>query len=134
MPAYGVAQAGYNAPPNQGLNLTSLVPGQQVTLIDAADAVAGVFTSVAIGRGYKEAGGGATSPITFALSGAANGSVCIIEAAWQNNPPTAATDYVQVGIITGNGFYSDIGGAPFYRAVISIFEAGDVPVVTASRF
>lgn len=126
MSAYGTPQAGYNAPPNLGLNLTSLEVGQQITLISAPDAVSAAFKSVAFARGTKESG---NRTITFTQSGCPAGTVCLIEAA----DADLDARYQTVGTITGNGFYTDIGASAFYRAHITPYDAADVPVVTATR-
>ena len=126
MPAYGVAQAGSN--PNLGLNLTSLQPGgAPVTLISAADASATGFKSVAIARGFK--GGDGDQGITFYQRGCPNGTITQIQA----SDTDIDANYLQVGLITGNGFYVDEGNSGFYRAFEQTYVGPDVPVVTASR-
>lgn len=127
MPAYGTPQIGSNTL-GLGFNLTGLQPGgQPVTLISAADASATGFKSVAIARGYR--GGSGDQGITFYQRGCPNGTITQIQA----SDTDVDADYLQVGLITGNGFYVDEGNSAFYRAFEQTFEGGDVPVVTASR-
>ena len=132
MPAYGTPQAGYNAPPNAGLNLTSLIPGEQKTLISAADAAGANFKSVAIVRGPAP-GALANQGTSFKIAGCALGTKIQIQVSDVDVDGDYYIVYTIAPDANGNGVYTDIGGLPFVRAVVTNFQAGDVPVVTASR-
>lgn len=129
MPTYGTPQAGYNPPPNLGLNLTHLEIGDFITLVNASDAHAAGFKSVAFARGMTAAG---SNTITFTVSGGTAADVVEIEAAAFD----LDGNYTVVGTIVldanGNGAYTDIGASPFYRALLSTYTGGN-SIVTASR-
>lgn len=132
MPLYGAAQAGYNRTSNQGLNLSAPGPGESATLFTGTEVsppVAGTTTSVAIARGTQGSG---DNGITFKASGGAASTVVDIQSA--NSDVEAA--YGTVGQIAGDGSdggYSDNGRAAFYRAKISAYSTGSLPVVMAQR-
>ena len=132
MPAYGIAQPGYNVYPNQGLNLTSVISGESFTLFDGTETAAQGLKSVAFTRGPAP-GIVADNGITFYVSGGPAGAVVEIEGANIN----ADGDYVVLNSITldanGNGAYTDIGRASFFRAVLSTYTSGPMPIVTAQR-
>ena len=130
MPLYGTAQAGYNPPPNQGLNITSLEAGQQITLLNGTEIIVAGSKSVAFSKGFHD---GFNSPVTFNLSGCTLGTVVEIESAGAD----VDGDYTVVATLTpdagGNQQYTITDSSPFMRALVSAFDAGDKPVLTATR-
>ena len=132
MPLYGVAQAGSNAPPNQGLNLTSLIPGDFFELFTGAETPSNGLASVAIARGT--APGFTDAGITFYVTGGAAVSTKIDI---QGSNLDADGDYFTLATITpdaaGNGAYTDAGRAAFYRAKLSAYSSGAMPIVSCQR-
>lgn len=128
---YGTAQAGFNGPPNQGLNLTSIIPGDSYTLFDGTEPPGVNRTSVAVNRGT--APGFVDNGITFYITGAPNGTTVDI----QGSNIDLDGDYLTLATITpnasGNGAYTDVGRAAFYRVKISAYVSGAMPVVTTQR-
>lgn len=131
MPIYGVAQAGYNAPPNQGLNLTSVVPGDSITLFNGTETPSNGLKSVAFARGYSPSGDDAGT--TFNVSGMPSGMTVDVQVAGAN----VDGDYTSVVTLTpdsnGNAAYTDVGRSPFFRVTISAYTSGAMPIVTAQR-
>lgn len=129
MPAYGVAQSGGNT--NSALNLSSIVPGDNFTLLSGTETITSGYKSVAFSRGYSP--GAHDNGTTFYISGCAAGSVVQIQGSNQNIDGT----YFLLSTITpdaiGNGAYSDSGRAAFYRCEVSTYASPDVPVVIAQR-
>ena len=131
MPVYGVAQAGSNWGANQGLNLTSVIPGEPYTLFDGTETKAGGMKSVAFARGHGPAL--TDAGMSFLAAGMAATDEIDIQAA--NNDVDA--EYLAVGTIgpdaSGLGAYTDIGRAAFYRAVLRVSGGGDMPTLTVQR-
>jgi len=129
---YGVAQAGYNAPPDQGKNLTALIPGDSYTLFDGTETPSNGLASVAIVRGT--APGFTDAGITFYVTGGPAVSTTIDI---QGSNIDADADYYTLATITpnasGNGAYTDQGRAAFYRAKISAYSSGAMPIVNVQR-
>jgi hypothetical protein len=130
MPTYAIPQTGSNPDPTK--NLTTLSPGDKLTLISAADAAGTGFKSVAFAKGYSP-GGTRGFPVTYILSGCPNGSV--VEIQWSGADVDAQYGgNAQIALDSGgdgNGAYTDAGASPFYRAVVVTLNAGDVPVLVA---
>lgn len=131
MPLYGVAQAGSNPPPNQGLNLTSLIPGDFYELFTGAETPVQGMTSVAINRGIAPAF--VDNGITFYINGGPAGAKVAIQGA---NIDTDA-DYFQLDEETldsnGAAVYTDTGRAAFYRVKLTAYTSGPMPIVTVQR-
>lgn len=132
MPLYGVAQAGSNPPPNQGLNLTALIPGDFYELFTGAETPSNGLASVAIVRGTAPAF--TDNGITFYVTGGADTSTKIDI---QGSNIDSDGDYYTLDTITpdanGNGAYTDVGRAAFYRAKLSAYSTGKMPIVTVQR-
>lgn len=132
---YGSPQAGYNAPPNLGLNLTSLSPGDgPLTLFDGTETPAAGLKSIAFSRGPSP--GGADNGTTFKLRGMPVGMTVDVQCAEAD----VDADYTSVQTLspsttpdTGNAAYTDTGRSAFYRFYISAFTSGAMPVGTAER-
>ncbi len=129
---YGVAQAGYNGPPNQGKNLTSIIPGDSYTLFDGTETLADSLTSVAVNRGTSP--GFTDNGITFYMTGATTGTHVDI----QGSNIDADADYLTLATLNGdasggNDAYTDVGRAAFYRAKVSASGGGAMPIVTTQR-
>lgn len=131
MSVYGIAQSGFNAPPNQGLNLTELIPGDNFTLFTGTETPSAGLASVAIVRGPSQ--GFTDNGITFYVSGAPSG--CTVDIQGSNIDKDA--DYFSLSTITpdsnGNGAYTDAGRAAFYRAKLKTYTSGAMPIVTTQR-
>lgn len=123
MANYGTAQAGSYDPPNQGLNVTALIPGDRYTLWDAITPSGSGVASVAFSAAKS---GPVTAPIVFAAhwATAPTASVVNIEGA---NVDLDADYQILASILTGvltNGYYADEGGFAFYRAKIASLTIG----------
>lgn len=135
MPLWGTGRAGAN--PISGLNFVDLRPGDYETLLNGTETIVTGSKSIAFARGPSPSG--ADNGSTFTVSGCPNGSVIDIQASSTKTDDAvtlAAMDasFQNVGgTLTGNGFYTDIGRSAFYRAIVTTFSAGDVPVVTVKR-
>jgi hypothetical protein len=134
MPVYGVAQAGYNPAPNQGLNLASLEPGESIVLFSGAETPSTGLKSVAFARGYSA--GVADNGITFDATGMPSDMTIDVQVA--NNDIDA--QYTSVATLsasttpdTGNAAYTDTGRSAFYRLYVSAYTAGTMPKVKAQR-
>ncbi len=128
---YGTPQAGYNPYPNQGLNLTSIIPGDSNTLFDGPETPSDGLASVAVNRGIAPAF--TDQGVTFYVTGAASGTTVDI----QGSNTDVAGDYFTLATITpdenGNGAYTDTGRPAFYRAKLSAYTTGAMPVVKVQR-
>ncbi|MDE2099623.1 MAG: hypothetical protein KGL39_20390 [Patescibacteria group bacterium] len=123
MPTYGTPQAG-------GV-VTSLSPGDKgYQLFNGTEVAAQGLKSVSVARGGAFAG---DNGISFFASGMPLTSVIQIQASNDD----VDGHYTVVGTINpdanGNGAYTDIGRAGFYRAVLSTYVSGAMPVVVADR-
>ncbi len=133
MPSYGTAQAGYNGPPNQGLNITALEVGESTTLFNGTETPAASLASVAIARGYAGSGGGSDNGITFNVKGMPSGMTIDIQVAGHDIDGEYYTVATLSGDTNGNTAYPDVGRSPFYRAKILAYTSGTMPTVTANR-
>lgn len=130
---YGTPQSGWNPPPNEGLNITAVGPGESATLLAGpADGTPSTSTkSVAIARGFSPLG--MDYGTTFICSGTAAGTTVDVQGAAQN----VDTQYSKIATMTpdanGNASYTDTGKYLFYRVQISAYTTGNMPVVTANR-
>ena len=140
---WNTPQSGYNTT-YPGLNCVVLFPGDDYALLDGTEGIAATATSVHFARGSQ---GSDDAGTTFAITGCPNNSVIEIQASngvsqSQNGEiattvtPTPAlmdASFQTVQTITGNGLYTDVGRAMFYRVLVLTFQAGDVPVVLIKR-
>lgn len=130
MPSYGVAQSGYSA--TSGLNLTSIVPGDSFTLFDGTETPVQGMKSVAFSRGASPSG--ADNGTSFDISGMPSTAVVDIQAA--NIDVDSAYSSVSGNLTpdtNGNATYTDVGRSAFYRAVLTTYVSGAMPVVRAQR-
>ncbi len=129
MPVYGVAQVGNNPVP--GLNLTSIIPGDSYTLFDGTETPAQGLASVAFSRGYSP--GVSDNGVTFYVTGLPASATVDI----QGSDTDIDGDYTQLWQISpdtnGNGAYTDVGRPAFYRALLSTYSSGAMPVCKAQR-
>ena len=131
MAVYGIPQVGNNPVP--GLNLTSIVPGDSYTLFDGTETPAAGLASIAFSRGYSP--GVSDNGVSFFVSGfPASGCTVDIQA----SDTDIDGDYYSVSgslapDTNGNAAYTDIGRANFYRAFLTTYASGTMPVVKASR-
>ena len=120
---YGTLQAG-------GV-ITTVGPSDQLTLFSGTEAPSSGIKSVAFARGYNPGAG--ESVVTFYVSGLGASNVVEIE----GSNTDVDGDYFVLSTITpdanGNGAYSDSGQALYYRAVLSTYVSGGMPVVTVQR-
>lgn len=130
MPAYGVAQSGYNA--NSAKNLTSLQPGDPgMTLWDGIETPTTGVKSVAFSRG--PAVGGGDNGTSFDFTGVVAGTTVDVQVA--NEDVDASYSTVSGGLTPdagGNCNYTDIGRSAFYRAVLTVGN-GTMPKCIAKR-
>lgn len=128
---YGTPQSGFNPAPDAGLNLTCLVPGDHLTLFDGTETPVQGIKSVAFSRGYSP--GASDNGTTFTVYGMP--STATIDVQVSNDDVDG--HYVTVNTISpdanGNGFYTDIGRAAFYRVTLSAYASGAMPVVKVKR-
>jgi len=143
MPLWNTPQPGWNQT-YPGLNCVVLYPGDDLALFDGTEALADVAKSVHFARGQE---GSTDAGSTFSITGCPNGSVINIQGSngvsqsangeigllVTPTPTNMDASFDTVGTITGNGAYLDQGRYAFYRAIVSTFEAGDVPVVIVKR-
>ncbi len=126
MPVYGIPQAGDLIP--LGLNLTALIPGEQMTLFDGTETAALNLTSVAFARGYSPSADDAGT--TFRASVIPTGMIIDVQSA--NHDIEA--EYSTVGtMIQSDPSYTDTGRSAFYRLKVSAYTSGAMPVCTAQR-
>jgi hypothetical protein len=140
MPAFGTPQAGAFGPPNQGLNVVNLGPGDIVSLFDGTETPALNLASVAFSRGYSA--GVSDNGTTFNISGIPAGMTVDVQVC---SPPAggfssvAAMNAAFSSVITltadanGNASYTDVGRSQFYRLLLSAFTTGAMCVGVASR-
>lgn len=134
---WATPQAGPN--PILGLNLTDVHPGDNYTLLDGTETIATGSKSVAFARGsgpvLTDAG------TTFYVSGCSNNSIWEVQGsngvpstqAWNLDNFDASFQAILGSQTTGNGAYTDVGRAAYYRIAITTFEASDAPVAIAKR-
>ena len=124
MPLYGTAQAGGYP--------TVIYPGDNFTMFDGTETPATTTISIAFLRGNAPAGIG-DNGTSFDASGMPSGMVIDIQVA--NADVTG--NYNTVGQIApdanGNGNYPDIGRSAYYRAKISAYTTGAMPILIARR-
>ncbi len=128
---YGTPQSGYNGPPNQGLNLASVPPGESYILFSGTETPSSGVKSVAIARGYSP--GAVDDGMTFYCSGMPAGCTIDVQASNTDLDGDYLTLATLSGDANGNAGYTDTGRAAFYRAKISAFTTGAMPIVTVNR-
>lgn len=134
MALWATRQSGGNA--DSRLNFTSLVPGDSLVLLDGTETIVSGSKSIAFSRADGMVGTDAGS--SFQISGCAGGSVIAIQASdgtAESVMTFGALDlsFNQVGSVTGNGAYTDVGRSSFYRIVVTTLIGADVPVVIVKR-
>lgn len=124
MPNYGIAQSG--SFPNQGQNLTTLIPGDLPYYLFNGESPNPPQASVAFCRGQTP-GTGQPSPITFELICPGFAGELDIQA----SNVDADADYISVGNMAASpAYYSDGGGFRFYRArLVSQSAGGAITVI-----
>lgn len=125
---YGAPQSGPS--PVSGLNLTSVCPGDSITLFDGTETPVQGMKSVAFSRGVS---GTADRGTSFFASGMPAGSVLSVQAANQDLDGSYFTLYASAPDANGNFAYTDDGRAAYYRVVLSTYVSGAMPVVIAKR-
>ena len=129
MPNYGVAQAGSQLPPNQGLNLSVINPGESIYLFNA-ESPAAPQASVAFCRGVgpMETPAGLVFTIKFAT--APTDSLVI-----QGSNTDLDGDYQTLFTSTNKqyDYYADIGEFLFYRAKLVSQSGGGAVTVLVQR-
>lgn len=125
---YGTPQAGSNTS-GAAYNLTALCPGDKITLFDGTETPGASVKSVAFSRAQTASGDNGTT--FFIQFGSAPTALVLIQSAFAD----VEADYQTVWSSTNTqqDAYTDVGRAPFYRAVLSTYSAGGMPVVTATR-
>jgi hypothetical protein len=130
LPVYGVAQSGNN--PVSGLNLTCIFPGDSYTLFDGTETAKQGLASVAFARGYSA--GVSDNGTTFYVTGMSPDETVDIQA---SNTDIDGDYYSVSGTLApdtnGNAAYTDVGRPAFYRAILSTWVNGPMPVVKAQR-
>jgi len=116
--------------PAYGAPVHAVYPGDKVTMWDGTETAAEGLESVAVGRGF---GPGGDVGISFFVTGLPSDAEITIECAAND----VDAEYTPCGTIgpdaNGNGSYTDIGRAQFYRAVLSTYASGDMPGLVATR-
>ena len=138
MPLWGTGYPGSN--PVSALNFVDLRHGDDYTLLDGTETIATGSKSIAFARGANPGG---DTGFTVSVSGCSNGSVIDVQqsngvSASGRNPavtPTLANmdasfNTISGDTITGNGASTDTGGSAFYRLIVTLLVAGDVPVAS----
>lgn len=128
---YGTAQAGFNGPPNQGLNLASLTPGEPYTMFDGTETPSNGLKSVAFARGpsasFSDQG------TTFDCRGIPAGCTIDIQVANDDLDTAYGTVATLSPDANGDAQYTDVGRSAFYRAKLSAYTSGTMPIVKAQR-
>ncbi len=110
MPLYGQLQPGSN--PDMSKNVVEVQPGASYTLLDGTEEFGEVDASVAFARGTQ---GSSDNGMSFFASGGTLGDTVGIEASNVDEDDK----YTEVGSMSldagGNGAYTDVGRAAFYR-------------------
>jgi hypothetical protein len=136
---FGIAQAGGIGPPNQGLNMTTVYPGDSLTLFDGTETPALGLASIAFARGMMGSNDGG---LTINLSGMPAGmaidvQVCSAPAAGFASTTALAAAMSSVTTLTpdsgGNASYTDIGRSQFYRLEVSAYTTGAMCVGVVKR-
>ena len=127
MPNYSVPQAGFNGPPNEGLNLAVLIPGDVYFLFNAETPTA-PQASVAFARGLGP--NGQKGPILFTISFASSPTAVVeIQAADTDLDANYQTVFTSTSTQLDN--YSDLGLFSFYRAKLVSQSGGGAITVKA---
>jgi hypothetical protein len=140
---FGAYQAGGAIP--MGLNVVDLRRGDQYVMMDGTETVASGSASVHFSAGPDAHGGGVINT-SFFVQGCSNGTEWTIQGS--NGPSTADSPSSPTSTLnafaatfqdlagsdtTGNGAYTDVGSATWYRFHIKTLAGGDAPVVIVRR-
>jgi hypothetical protein len=132
MPLYGTPQAGSNTT-DLGKNLSAICVGDTYVLFDGTETPEEGETSIAMARATQ---GSSDNGISFFAGGIPGDMILGIQAANQD----IDADYVTLAQMDGaNGptaAYTDIGRAPFWRAIILVGSSASpavMPRVTVER-
>lgn len=141
MPLWGTRRSGGNS--DSRLNFVSLIPGDDFTLLDGTETIVTGSVSTAFARGTSNSQSDQGS--TFNILGCTNGTVIQFQSSngvAGDNKGAPDFTYAQLdatfndivgGSVAGNGAYTDIGRASFYRCKVATFVAGDAPIVIVKR-
>lgn len=136
MPLWGTPRAGAN--PISSLNFVDLRPGDDQTLLDGTETVLTGSKSIAFARGGS--GSGSDQGSTFSVTGCTSLSVIDIQASNTKTDVAGTLTAMDGSFVTipgssilGNGFYTDTGRSMFYRAIVTNYVSGDVPVLVVKR-
>jgi hypothetical protein len=129
MPNYGIPQSGSQLPPNQGLNLAVINPGDSIVLFNA-ESPAAPQPSVAFARGVGPMNIPAGIVFTISFAAAPTDSL-VIQGSNQDIDSQYQTLYTSTNKQTD--FYADLGEFLFYRAKLVSQSAGGAVTVIAQR-
>lgn len=128
-----------------GLNVFDLRRGDELVLMDGTEVLVSGSASVHFSAGPDPHGGGVINS-SFYVQGCANGTTWTIQGS--NGPSTADMPGVPTSALTkfaatfqdlpgsgttGNGTYTDVGSAIWYRLKIGTLQNGDNPVAIVRR-
>ena len=110
-----------------GLNLTTLMPGESIKLFDGTEAAGASVKSVAIARSRGVAG---YAPVTFSIDFPSSPTDSLLI---QGANFDVEGDYQTLYTSTNkqHDVYTDTGAWLFYRATLSSYSAGSMPIVAA---
>lgn len=111
--------------------IASLIPGEKISMFDGTETAAANLKSAAFSRG--NAGGQPDSGITFAASGMPAGSVIQIQGSLTDVDGDYYVIFTMNPDANGNAVYTDVGYSTFYRAVLSTYIGGAMPILKAQR-
>jgi hypothetical protein len=108
-------------------------PGQSFTCFDGTETPGASVKSAAFMRGHGALGLGWTAPVTFSIDFSTSPTAVVLIQA-SNTNVDADFQTVKTSTDTQYDNYSDSTTAwKFYRAVLSTYSSGGMPVVTAQR-
>ena len=109
MPAFGIPQSGGFGPPNQGLNVTCLQPGERMVLFDGTETPALGLASIAFARGTQGSQDGGS---TFTIIGMPTGMTVDVQVC---SPPDGGFACGCDGCGFLDREYGGTNGCPIYR-------------------
>ena len=115
--------------PQSGGALTAIAPGQAITMFDGTETPVSGFTSLAFNRTPGPPSGPAQMVFTVDF-GAAPTATVLIQA---SNRDVEADYQTLATITTQHGSYADYGDYAFYRAQLSAYTSGGMPIVICQR-
>ena len=118
--------------PLPGSNVTLLMPGQSMVLFDGTESPGAGLVSIAFARGRMPGGGPAGQVFSIAFAAAPTATVQIQASNDNVNYVAISAVAFPLSPVVNGSWFADLGEFAFYRAALSAYSSGGMPIVTVA--